>query len=276
MKLTYSISELIPYINWVYYYHAWQVKEHDEQHRLHSEALHWLCQLEDRYHAYALFELFFAHSDGDDIVVYGGGNLMSGECRIPCLRQQQGEPPYLCLADFVAPKNVIPHLSPLNSKLGVFATSVDRGMETDFSDDPYCKMTAQLLADRLAEAAAERMHEEVRKTYWGYAPDEHLSIADLHAERFQGIRPAVGYPSLPDTSLNFVIDQLLQMQQIGIRLTESGAMRPHASVSGFILSHPKARYFSLGPIGEDQLADYARRRGVPVSLMRKFLGGNIQ
>jgi cobalamin-dependent methionine synthase I len=276
MKLTYSISELIPYINWVYYYHAWQVKEHGEQQRLHSEALHWLCQQEDRYHAYALFELFFAHSECDDIVVYGDGSLVSGECRIPCLRQQQGEPPYLCLADFIAPRNVTHHLSPLNSKLGVFATSVDRGMETDFSDDPYCKMTAQLLADRLAEAAAERMHEEVRKTYWGYAPDEHLSIADLHAERFQGIRPAVGYPSLPDTSLNFVIDQLLQMQQIGIRLTESGAMRPHASVSGFILSHPKARYFSLGPIGEDQLVDYARRRGVPVSLMRKFLGGNIQ
>jgi cobalamin-dependent methionine synthase I len=149
-------------------------------------------------------------------------------------------------------------------------------MEVDFNTDPYQKMMAQLLADRLAEAAAERMHEQVRKTYWGYAPDEHLSMADLHAERFQGIRPAVGYPSLPDTSLNFLIDSLLQMQQIGIRLTESGAMRPHASVSGLMLSHPQARYFSLGPIGEDQLADYARRRGIPITMMRKFLGGNIQ
>ena len=133
----------------------------------------------------------------------------------------------------------------------------------------------QLLADRLAEAAAERVHEEVRKNYWGYAADEHLSIAEMQQERFQGIRPAVGYPSLPDTSLNFVLDQMLDMKQIGIRLTESGAMKPHASVSGLMLAHPDARYFNVGRISEEQLVDYAGRRGVPVELMRKFLGGNL-
>ena len=149
-------------------------------------------------------------------------------------------------------------------------------METDFETDPYEKMMAQLLADRLAEAAAEVMHRDVRTRYWGYAPDEQLSVSDLHAERFQGIRPAVGYPSLPDVSLNFVIDRLLGgMNKIGIRLTESGAMKPHASVSGLMISHPKAHYFSIGKIGEDQLHDYARRRGLPVETMRKFLSANL-
>jgi cobalamin-dependent methionine synthase I len=148
-------------------------------------------------------------------------------------------------------------------------------METDFDHDPYQKMMAQLLADRLAEAAAELLHLEVRRSYWGYAPDEQLSIGELHQEHYQGLRPAVGYPSLPDVSLNFVIDQLIDMKQIGIRLTESGAMRPHASVSGLMLAHPKARYFSIGKIGEDQLADYARRRGLPIELTRKFLSANL-
>jgi cobalamin-dependent methionine synthase I len=120
------------------------------------------------------------------------------------------------------------------------------------------------------------MHEEVRRHYWGYAPDENLCIADLHAERFQGIRPAVGYPSLPDTSFNFVIDSVLDMRQIGIRLTESGAMKPHASVSGLMISHPKAHYFSIGKIGDDQLLDYSRRRGIPLEVCRKYLAANLQ
>ena len=119
------------------------------------------------------------------------------------------------------------------------------------------------------------LHEQVRKHLWGYAPDEQLSISDMLIEKFQGIRPAVGYPSLPDTSLNFVLDDLLDMKQIGIRLTESGAMKPHASVSGLMLAHPEARYFNLGKIGEDQLRDYARRRGLPVEVCRKFLAGNL-
>jgi cobalamin-dependent methionine synthase I len=165
--------------------------------------------------------------------------------------------------------------SPSSSKIGLFATSVDIGLETDFDADPYQKMMAQLLADRLAEAAAERMHEQVRKAYWGYAKDEHLTIPEVLVEKFQGIRPAVGYPSLPDTSLNFLIDELIDMHQIGIHFTESGAMKPHASVSGLMLAHPKSRYFSIGKIGEDQLLDYARRRGLPLELVRRFLAANL-
>ena len=259
MLITYDIHELVPYINWPYFHFAWQVKQQDEKLRLHQEAETLLTQWEERYHAYALFELFEAHSDGDDIVI-------SSSFRIPCLRQQQGEPPYLCLSDFI---------SPLTSKLGIFATSADMALETDFDADPYQKMMAQLLADRLAEAAAERMHEQVRKEYWGYAKDEQLTIPEMLVEKFQGIRPAVGYPSLPDTSLNFVLDELIDMEQIGIRLTESGAMKPHASVSGLMIAHPQARYFNLGKIGEDQLQDYARRRGLPVEVCRKFLAANL-
>ena len=279
MIITYDISELIPYINWPYFFFAWQVKEPSEKDRLRQEAEAFLQQLEGKYHAYGLFELFDAHSDGDDIVVCKGDRSQeSGVSRIPCLRQQQGNPPYLCLSDFISPHIISTDsclLTPDSSKLGVFATSVSLGLETDFDSDPYQKMMAQLLADRLAEAAAERMHEQVRKEYWGYAKDEKLSIPEMLVEKFQGIRPAVGYPSLPDTSLNFVLDDLIDMKQIGIRLTESGAMKPHASVSGLMLAHPEARYFSIGKIGEDQLRDYARRRGLPLELCRKFLAGNL-
>ena len=262
MKITYDISTLTPYINWPYFFFAWQVKEQAEKDRLREEALRLLGELEGRYHAYGLFELFEAHSEGDDIMVDGK--------RFPLLRQQQGKPPYLCLSDFVLP---LSHGE--SDKIGLFATTVDIGLETDFDGDDYQKMLVQLLADRLAEAAAERMHEQVRKEFWGYAKDEQLSIPDMLVEKFQGIRPAVGYPSLPDASLNFILDDLLDMKQIGIRLTESGAMKPHASVSGMMLAHPKARYFSIGKIGEDQLGDYARRRGLPIEVCRKFLAANL-
>ena len=262
MKLTYDISELIPYINWPYFFYAWQVKDPAEKARLRKEAETLLVELQGTYHAYGLFNLYEAYADGDDIVI--------AQQRIPCLRQQQGNPPYLCLSDFLRPLS-----SGVKDRVGVFATSVNIGMETDFDADPYQKMMAQLLADRLAEAAAERTHEQVRKVYWGYAKDEDLTIEEMLVEKFQGIRPAVGYPSLPDTSLNFVLDELLDMKQIGIRLTESGAMKPHASVSGLMFAHPQARYFNLGIIGEDQLQDYAHRRGLPVEVLRKFLAANL-
>ena len=258
MKLTYDIRDLVPYINWAYFFFAWQVKDQVSQQRIKREAEAFLNKQDGKYHAYALFDIVDAYADGDDIVVEGG--------TIPLLRQQEANSQFLCLSDFVSTKA---------DRVGLFATSVDKGMEMDFDHDPYLKMMAQLLADRLAEAAAERMHEEVRKHYWGYVPDENLSIHDLQQEHFQGIRPAVGYPSLPDASLNFLLDSLMDMKQIGISLTESGAMRPHASVSGLMIAHPKAHYFSIGKIGEDQLADYARRRLMPVETIRKFLSANI-
>jgi len=264
MLLDYRISDIAPYINWDYFFYAWGMHNQPqaEKEKLRKEATEMLAELQEKYRTHALFQLYDANSQGDDIVM--------GERRIPLLRQQQPGSECLCLADFLRPLS-----SGIVDRIGVFATSVDIGLETDFDHDAYLKMMVQLLADRLAEATAERMHQEVRKHYWGYASDEELTMQELHIEKFQGIRPAVGYPSLPDTSLNFVIDELIGMRQIGIRLTESGAMKPHASVSGLMMANPQARYFMLGKIGEDQLADYARRRGLPIEVMRKFLTSNL-
>lgn len=265
--LTYEIADIVPYINWVYFFYAWSMngKPAKAKERLRDDAGKMLRSWEGRWHTHAVFGVYPANSDGDDLLLDG--------VRIPMLRQQKpskaGEP-NLCLADFVRPLS-----SGVTDEVGAFATTVDAGMEREHHDDTYARMLAQTLADRLAEATAERMHEEVRRVYWGYAPGERLTMEDTHQERYQGIRPAVGYPSLPDTSVNFILSDLLGMKDIGIRLTESGMMQPHASVSGLMFAHPQARYFNLGKIGEDQLRDYARRRGVPVTLMRRFLQSSL-
>ena len=285
MTITYDINDVAPYINWAYFYFAWQLKNEVEQQHIRQEAETFLHTLGTRYKCRAVFLLADAYADGDDIMVAAGGHDTATEAggfrpsvyRLPMLRQQQAGSDYLCLADFISPclADPTPRPSSLTSRIGLFATSVDATMVSDFDDDPYQKMMAQLLADRLAEATAERLHKEVRKRYWGYAQDEHLSIREMQQEHFQGIRPAVGYPSLPDASLNFLLDRLLDMRQIGITLTESGAMQPHASVSGLMMAHPQARYFDVGKIGDDQLTDYARRRGMPVDELRRFLIANL-
>ena len=309
---TYRISELLPFINWLYFYHAWGLsgKPKADKEKIKQEALQMLASWEEKYHTHAIFKLFEVGSEGDDLIFFlpstseengisgtseengisgtSGGNGTPGtsgiesngieekkekNLRFPMLRQQHpsapGEP-NLCLADFIRPLS-----QGIRDQIGVFCTSVDGTIIDVYRHDDYLNMMAQTLSDRLAEATAEKLHEEVRKEYWGYAPDENLTIEQQHREEYQGIRPAIGYPSLPDTSANFLINQLLDMKQIGIRLTETGMMTPHASVSGLMFSHPKARYFELGKIGDDQLRDYARRRGVPVELMRRFLQSSL-
>lgn len=283
MRTDYAISEVRPYINWVYFFHAWGLNGKPQQTRdaLRKEADAMLDELEGRYRTHAVFQLFEACSEGEDIVI--GPHLAAGRAlfRLPMLRQQHGQhcachpQACLCLADFVRPKTIQAgggsREDLTSSHIGVFAATVDAAMERDYQADDYLRLLVQTLADRLAEATAERLHEQVRRELWGYAPDERLSIAELHRERFQGIRPAVGYPSLPDMSLNFLLDELIDMQQIGIRLTENGMMVPHASVSGLMLAHPQAHYFDVGPVGEDQLQDYARRRGMSIEETRRFL-----
>ena len=160
--------------------------------------------------------------------------------------------------------------------MGAFASTIDADMEGLYEKDPYKHLLVQTLSDRLAEAATEKMHEYVRKEAWGYAKEENLTIPELLVEKYQGIRPAVGYPSLPDQSINFLLNELLDMRQIGISLTENGAMYPHASVCGLMFAHPASEYFSVGKIGEDQLLNYATRRGKSVEEMRKFLEANLQ
>jgi len=137
--------------------------------------------------------------------------------------------------------------------------------------DSYNLMILQTLSDRLAEASAEYLHEKVRKEYWGYAHDENLPVKDMFKARYQGIRPAIGYPSLPDQGLIFKLDKLLNMSNIGITLTENGAMTPTSSVAGLYFSHPKSSYFMIGQITEEQLQDYSLRRGESTDNLRRYL-----
>ena len=264
--ITYNISEIVPYINWAYFFYAWSMngKAKDAQLELRSEAEKLLADMEGRYHTRAVFSLCEANSEGDDIIING--------TRVPMLRQQKVIPgkPNLCLADFIRPAS-----SGIKDTIGLFATSVDAAFTSNNEGDPYQRMLSQTLADRLAEATAEKFHEDVRKKYWGYATDEQLTIKDILAERYQGIRPAVGYPSIPDTSMNFLLYELLDMKGIGINLTESGMMVPHASVSGFMFAHPQSRYFDLGKIDDEQLEDYAHRRNKPVEELRKYLASTL-
>nr|WP_314684502.1 vitamin B12 dependent-methionine synthase activation domain-containing protein [uncultured Prevotella sp.] len=264
--ITYNISEIVPYINWAYFFYAWSMngKAKDAQLELRSEAEKLLADMEGRYHTRAVFALCEANSEGDDIII--------NSTRVPMLRQQKVIPgkPNLCLADFIRPAS-----SGIKDTIGLFATSVDAAFTSNNEGDPYQRMLSQTLADRLAEATAEKFHEDVRKKYWGYATDEQLTIKDLLAERYQGIRPAVGYPSIPDTSMNFLLYELLDMKGIGINLTESGMMVPHASVSGFMFAHPQSRYFDLGKIDDEQLEDYAHRRNKPVEELRKYLASTL-
>lgn len=292
--LTYTIHEVAPYINWIYFFHAWGFQPRyaaiadihgcdscraywlttfpeeerakaAEAMQLFKEANRMLNQLDENYHVHTIFRLCEANTDGDNLIL--DGKLF------PLLRQQIPHPdgsPFLCLSDFVRPLS-----SGIPDTVGIFAVSCDGEVELLYENDPYKRMLVQTLADRLAEAATEKMHEYVRKVAWGYAKDENLSIPDLLKEKFQGIRPAVGYPSLPDQSVNFLLNDLLHMEQIGITLTENGAMRPHATVCGLILAHPAARYFAVGKIGNDQLEDYARRKKMSVEEIRKFLAANL-
>jgi len=182
--------------------------------------------------------------------------------------------PSRCLADFIAPKGVA------NDYIGMFAVTAGLGTEKKvkyFLDDhdDYSAIMLKSLADRLAEAFAEALHERVRRDLWGYAPQEPLSVQDLIAEKYRGIRPAPGYPACPDHSVKQGMFQLLQAHDAGMELTESMAMMPAASVSGFYLSHPQSAYFNVGKIGEDQLKDQAARRGADIAQLQRLLAPNL-
>lgn len=273
--LTYDIDEVVPYINWLYFYHAWGMsgKPLAEKQRLCDEASAMMQSWQGCYHTHAVFGLYAANADMDDLLLYADDTADAKFTRIPLLRQQHAVgagSPNLCLADFVRPLS-----GGVRDRVGLFCATVEAGVLEAYRGDDYQSMMAQVLSDRLAEATVEKMHLEVRRHLWGYAPHEHLTMEQLHREEYQGIRPAVGYPSLPDVSVNFELDQLLTMSQIGIRLTESGMMTPHSSVSGLMFAHPQAHYFDLGKIDEEQLRDYARRRGIPVELMRRYLQSSL-
>ncbi|HEU4673942.1 MAG TPA: methionine synthase [Candidatus Limnocylindrales bacterium] len=214
----------------------------------------------------------------DDIALFdpdGGAPLAT----LHTLRQQHAKTkdrPNLALADFVAPAE-----AGLPDHVGAFAVTAGLGAAEavgsfEAANDDYSAILLRALADRLAEALAERLHERVRRELWGYAPDETLSNVDLIAERYQGIRPAPGYPAQPDHTEKRTIFSLLEAERrIGVRLTESMAMLPAASVSGLYFWHPQAAYFGVGRIGRDQLEDYARRKGLAVEEMARWLAPNL-
>ncbi len=297
MKTTlhYRPSELSDYINWLYFFHAWgfpsrygaladacpcpscrqgwlsslpeaEQAKGAEAVKLFADARAMLDSSEASFSAHALVGLYEANADGDDILVR---TSPSHTVRLPMLRQQSGDT-CLCLSDFLLPLE-----GGAKDRIALFVTSVDAAFVTSHNDDPYRLMLAQTLADRLAEAAAERVHQEVRTRLWAYAPGESLTPRELFEGKYQGIRPAVGYPSLPDQSLNFLLDSLLAMSSIGVSLTESGAMLPHASVSGLMLASPKATLFAVGRIGADQAQDYSLRRGLPLERTKQFLASNL-
>jgi 5-methyltetrahydrofolate--homocysteine methyltransferase len=223
-----------------------------------------------------------ANSVDDDIEIYEDESRTKTLFTYYGLRQQSEKPtvdnmqkPNQCLSDFIAPKS-----SGIKDYIGVFAVTSGLGMEKyekEFKDknDDYSSIMFKSLADRLAEAFAEYMHERVRKDLWGYVIDENIDKEALIKEAYQGIRPAPGYPACPDHTVKKDIFTHLRLDEIDMHLTDSFAMSPAASVSGFYFAHPEAHYFSVDKIGDDQLKDMAKRRDVSVEFLKKWLAPNL-
>jgi len=223
--------------------------------------------------------LFPANSTGDDIEVYGDESRTAPLCTLHTLRQQKPQPegkPNLALSDFIAPKE-----SGVKDYIGGFALTAGLRIQNILDTfqkehDDYHRIMAQALADRLAEAFAEMLHEKVRRELWGYAPGEILGTGELLTEKYQGIRPAPGYPACPDHTEKAALFNLLNAEaNTGITLTETFAMNPAASVSGLYFAHPESRYFVLGTITGEQVEDYARRKGMSNAEAKKWLSPNL-
>jgi 5-methyltetrahydrofolate--homocysteine methyltransferase len=290
------LTELTDYIDWTFFFHAWQLKgrypqilddeaKGEEAKKLYADAQSMLHKVIDErwLQAAAVIGLFPANSQGDDILIYRNEKRNQILTTLHNLRKQGQQPGEgkngrynESLADYIAPET-----SDRPDHVGAFACTAGIGIEqkiTEFEQDhdDYHAIMLKALADRLAEALAEWLHEGVRKEYWGYAKEESLSNQELIAEDYTGIRPAVGYPASPDHSEKDQLWELLSVEEhTGIWLTESKAMVPTASVSGFYFSHPDARYFAVGKLNRDQVCDYARRKGCSVAEMERWLAPNL-
>ena len=288
----YPLGELVDRIDWGPFFAAWELRGSypailDDPvvgaaaRDLHRDALVLLDRIvvDGSLRADAVVGFWPANSVGDDIVLWRDETRTEPLAAFRTLRQQMARRdgrPNLALADFVAPRE-----SGVEDFVGAFAVTAGHGVDAlvarfEAAHDDYSAILAKALADRLAEAFAERLHERVRRELWGYAPDEALGSADLVAERYQGIRPAPGYPACPDHSEKRTIFDLLGAEEsAGMRLTGSWAMLPGASVCGYYFWHPRSAYFGLGRIGRDQLEDYARRAGIPVAEAARILAPNL-
>ncbi|MCC6809727.1 MAG: methionine synthase [Deltaproteobacteria bacterium] len=274
------LEEIVPYIDWTFFFSAWELPGRYPavlKHPQHGEAATKLFEeaqallktiiAEKKLKARGVYGFWKAWSEGNDVVLENG-------VRFPMLRQQQqkeNQNPHRSLADFVAPKGTPDYI-------GAFAVSAGFGAdelakEFQSKHDDYSAIMTKALADRLAEAFAEMLHARARED-WGYGKEEKLSGDDLIAEKYRGIRPAFGYPACPDHSEKQTLFKLLGAEKLGMKLTESCAVWPAASVSGLYFGHPEAQYFDVGRIGADQLEDYAKRKGLTVEAMRKWLTSN--
>jgi 5-methyltetrahydrofolate--homocysteine methyltransferase len=288
---TYPLAELVPYIDWTPFFSTWELSGKYprilddnvvgvEAKRLFADAQAMLKRVvaENWIRASAVVGFWPGNAVGDDIDLYTDETRAARLTTLYTLRQQMArdnrrERPNTALADFVAPKD-----TGLADYVGAFAVTAGLGEEESLArhidkTDDYGRIMLKALADRLAEAFAERMHERVRREVWGYAPKERLTCEQLIAEAYQGIRPAPGYPAQPDHTEKATIFKLLDAEaQVGIRLTESFAMWPGAAVSGLYLSNPESYYFGVGKVERDQVEDYARRKGWTVEETERWLG----
>ncbi|HVF18420.1 MAG TPA: methionine synthase [Steroidobacteraceae bacterium] len=289
----YSLEDLTRYIDWMPFFNAWEFAGKfpdiltdpvvgDQVSTLYADARRMLKQIvrERWLTARAVFGLFPANSvDDDDVEIYTDESRTQVRTRLHFLRQQKGKPagqPHTCLADFIAPKS-----TGKRDYIGAFAVTGGVGIEPHIerfekTHDDYSSIMLKALADRFAEALAERMHERVRREFWGYAPEERFLNDQLIKEEYRGIRPAPGYPSCPDHTEKATLWELLEPEKsVGIRLTESYAMYPTAAVSGWYFSHPGSHYFPLGKIDLDQVQNYAARKKMSLQDAQRWLSPSL-
>jgi 5-methyltetrahydrofolate--homocysteine methyltransferase len=291
----YDLAEIAQYIDWGPFFQTWDLAGPfpailddevvgEQARKVYADGQSMLQKIIDGrwVTANAVLGLYPANSvNDDDITLYADASRSQVAMTWRGLRQQTEKHmidgvmrPSRCLADFVAPQGTAP------DHVGLFAVTAGIGAEKraeafEAAHDDYSAIMLKSLADRLAEALAECLHKKVRTDLWGYAAGEALSNADLIAEKYQGIRPAPGYPACPDHSAKQAMFELLQCQDIGMGLTESLAMTPAASVSGFYIAHPEAQYFNVGKVGDDQVQDLAQRSAVQVKDLQRLLAPNL-
>jgi 5-methyltetrahydrofolate--homocysteine methyltransferase len=287
----YPLAELREYIDWTPFFQAWEIKgrypavlEHpqagEQARALFKDANELLDEIvaDGLLTAHGVFDIWPANRHGDDILVYEDERRLSAVAVLHTLRQQMrrssNKLPHLALADFVAPPGTPDWVGGFCVTAGIGLDEMVARYQADHDD--YRAIMAKALADRLAEAFAERLHQRVRTEFWAYAPDEKLGNAALIAENYRGIRPAPGYPACPDHTEKATLFNLLDAgSATGVTLTENFAMHPTASVSGLYFSHPEAKYFGVGRIGKDQVEDYAARKGMKLKDAERWLGPSL-
>ncbi|HWC94104.1 MAG TPA: vitamin B12 dependent-methionine synthase activation domain-containing protein, partial [Pseudolabrys sp.] len=281
------VAELVDFIDWTPFFQTWELagkfpailedaKFGEAARSLYDDARAMLDRIvaEGWFKASAALGFWPASAQGDDILVYGDDTRARPLATLHTLRQQLSKREgraNSALADFIAPRE-----SGLADYIGAFAVTAGIGEDEvaerfKRANDDYSAIMVKALADRLAEAFAERLHRQVRREFWGYAPDEALSHAELTAEKYRGIRPAPGYPAQPDHTEKRTLFDLLKAERIGVKLTESYAMWPGAAVCGLYFSHPQSAYFGVGKIERDQVEDYAKRKGWSVAECERWL-----